>query len=536
MNEQIFYRCVGFLKKIRLGWITPFLFLLKGEDPRSQYKAIFNGLILPLVSILCFLWGWEICSKQIVTKFGTVPGPKQVWSAWKGLGNETRMERFKELEHYYRLREKRIKTISKYSNVLNEFPGEVPNALMSGEVTAAMVKSKELFDEAKELMEVYNRLSVAVSLEKASDSISNLSFQSNQDYAKTLMIRSIPSEFAYKKRDESFRNNTDFIVEPDDSPDTAATKLVNQKEESKSLASAKANLLIGRQKSTTTSSKLALGIVTSLPNGMSKQLESFDAAAIDFYGPLNSWYQELLAKEKSSGKKYPGKTKVKMLVKAFEGKTYVGKDTYLGQILTSLKTVFFGFFIASMIAIPLGLFCGLNSSINNAINPLIQIFKPVSPLAWLPIVMIVVGSVVVSDDPMFELSFLNSAITVALCSLWPTLVNTSLGVSTTDRDFINVARVLKLGWFKKIAKIIIPAAMPLIFTGLRLSLGVGWMVLIAAEMLAQNPGLGKFVWDMFQNGSSETLSMIMVAVFTIGIIGFFLDTVMLSLQELVSFD
>ena len=145
-----------------------------------------------------FFRGWEICSKQIVTKFGTVPGPKQVWSAWKGLGNETRMERFKELEHYYRLREKRIKTISKYSNVLNEFPGEVPNALMSGEVTAAMVKSKELFDEAKELMEVYNRLSVAVSLEKASDSISNLSFQSNQDYAKTLMIRSIPSEFAYK--------------------------------------------------------------------------------------------------------------------------------------------------------------------------------------------------------------------------------------------------------------------------------------------------------------------------------------------------
>jgi len=208
----------------------------------------------------------------------------------------------------------------------------------------------------------------------------------------------------------------------------------------------------------------------------------------------------------------------------------------MGQILTSLKTVFFGFFIASMIAIPLGLFCGLNSSINNAINPLIQIFKPVSPLAWLPIVMIVVGSLVVSDDPMFELSFLNSAITVALCSLWPTLVNTSLGVSTTDRDFINVARVLKLGWFKKITKIIIPAAMPLIFTGLRLSLGVGWMVLIAAEMLAQNPGLGKFVWDMFQNGSSETLSMIMVAVFTIGIIGFFLDTVMLSLQELVSFD
>ena len=135
-----------------------------------------------------------------------------------------------------------------------------------------------------------------------------------------------------------------------------------------------------------------------------------------------------------------------------------------------------------------------------------------------------------------HISFLNSAITVALCSLWPTLVNTALGVSTTNKDYLNVALVLKLGWFKKITKIIIPAAMPLIFTGLRLSLGVGWMVLIAAEMLAQNPGLGKFVWDMFQNGSSETLSMIMVAVFTIGIIGFMLDTIMLSLQEFVSFE
>ena len=536
MNEQAFYRCVGFLKKIRLGWVTPFLFLLKGEDPRSQFKAIFNGLVLPLISILCFLWVWDISSKQIVTKFGTVPGPRQVWSAWKGLGNETRLERFKELEHYYRLREKRIKTLTKYSNVLKEFPGEVPSALTSGEVTAAMVKSKELFDEAKELLEAYNRLSVAASLENASDSISKFSFQSSQDYAKTLMVRSIPSEFAYKTREESFRQNTDFIIQKNDSKDIADAKLVNQKKESKSLASAKGNLLIDRQKSTTISTTLAFQIVNSLPSAMSKHLESFDSAATDFYGSLNSWYQDLLSQEKSSGKKYPGKSKIRIMVKAFEGKIYVGKDTYLGQILTSLKTVFFGFFIASMIAIPLGLLCGLNSSINNAINPLIQIFKPVSPLAWLPIVMIVVGSVVVSDEPMFELSFLNSAITVALCSLWPTLVNTSLGVSTTDRDFINVARVLKLGWFKKITKIIIPAAMPLIFTGLRLSLGVGWMVLIAAEMLAQNPGLGKFVWDMFQNGSSETLSMIMVAVFTIGLIGFFLDTIMLSLQELVSFD
>ena len=110
-----------------------------------------------------------------------------------------------------------------------------------------------------------------------------------------------------------------------------------------------------------------------------------------------------------------------------------------------------------------------------------------------------------------------------LCSLWPALINTALGVASIDNDYLNVARVLKLGWWKKVRKIVIPSALPLIFTGPRLSLGVGWMVLIAAEMLAQNPGLGKFIWDEFQNGSSDSLGRIMVAVFTIGFIGFVLD-------------
>ena len=215
---------------------------------------------------------------------------------------------------------------------------------------------------------------------------------------------------------------------------------------------------------------------------------------------------------------------------------YSGRPTFFDQILTSLETVFAGFLIASLIAVPLGIVCGLSPRIQAAINPLIQIFKPVSPLAWLPIVMILVSALYTTDDPWFEKSFVSSAITVALCSLWPTLVNTSLGVASVDRDHLNVARVLRLGPFEQIFKIILPSALPLIFTGLRLSLGVGWMVLIAAEMLAQNPGLGKFVWDMFQNGSSQTLAQIMVAVFTIGLIGFALDRVMTVMQKLVSFD
>jgi nitrate/nitrite transport system permease protein len=166
------------------------------------------------------------------------------------------------------------------------------------------------------------------------------------------------------------------------------------------------------------------------------------------------------------------------------------------------------------------------------LNPLIQVFKPVSPLAWLPIVTMVVSAVYVTHDPLFEKSFINSAITVTLCSLWPTIVNTAHGVASIDRDLLNVAKVLQLNWATKLFKLVLPSSLPLIFTGLRLSLGVGWMVLIAAEMLAQNPGLGKFVWDEFQNGSSESLSRIMVAVFTIGLIGFLLDRVMLGLQSL----
>ncbi|MEL6959901.1 MAG: ABC transporter permease [Pseudomonadota bacterium] len=216
-------------------------------------------------------------------------------------------------------------------------------------------------------------------------------------------------------------------------------------------------------------------------------------------------------------------------------RAYTGAPSYYQQIWTSIKTVFFGFLIASVVAIPLGIMAGLSPTANAALNPIIQIFKPVSPLAWLPIVTMVVSAVYVTQDGWFAKSFLTSAITVTLCSLWPTLINTALGVSSIDKDLVNVSKVLKMNTYTKITKLVLPSALPLIFTGLRLSLGVGWMVLIAAEMLAQNPGLGKFVWDEFQNGSSSSLAKIMVAVLTIGIIGFMLDRVMYALQSLFTF-
>jgi nitrate/nitrite transport system permease protein len=217
-------------------------------------------------------------------------------------------------------------------------------------------------------------------------------------------------------------------------------------------------------------------------------------------------------------------------------RAYPGTPTFLDQVLTSLLTVLAGFALASLIAVPLGIVFGLNRYFQAAVNPLIQIFKPVSPLAWLPLVTMVVSATYVSDDPMFEKSFLTSMITVTLCSLWPTLINTSVGVAAVNPDLLNVSRVLRLSFWTHVRKVVLPSSVPMIFTGLRVSLGIAWMVLIAAEMLAQSPGLGKFVWDEFQNGSSQSLSRIMVAVLAIGFIGFLLDRVMLLIQRKVAWN
>ncbi len=215
---------------------------------------------------------------------------------------------------------------------------------------------------------------------------------------------------------------------------------------------------------------------------------------------------------------------------------YTSAPTFYKQIFTSLKTVMSGFIVAALVAIPFGIAIGLSSALYSAVNPLIQLFKPISPLAWLPLVTLVVSAVYSSPDPALPKSFITSLITVALCCIWPTVINTAVGVASVSADLNNVSKVLRLNWLSHVRRIVLPASVPMIFTGLRLSLGVAWMVLIAAEMLAQNPGLGKFIWDEFQNGSSQSLGRIMVAVITIGLIGYLLDRAMLILQRSVSWD
>ncbi len=286
-------------------------------------------------------------------------------------------------------------------------------------------------------------------------------------------------------------------------------------------------IFLGFWELTASQIKTSLGLVPG-PIEVTKQFKNLIVEHNQERAKAEAFYQR---QEKRNAKKLAEDPTAKVKIRP-----YTGKPTFFDQIVTSLLTVFTGFLIAAIIAVPIGIISGLSQTFYNAINPIIQIFKPISPLAWLPIVTIIVSALYVSNDPMFSKSFITSAITVTLCCMWPTLINTAVGVAGVDKDLLNVSRVLQLNAITKVWKIVLPSAIPMIFTGLRLSLGIGWMVLIAAEMLAQNPGLGKFVWDEFQNGSSNSLGRIMVAVIVIGCIGFILDRIMLSIQKGVSWD
>lgn len=212
---------------------------------------------------------------------------------------------------------------------------------------------------------------------------------------------------------------------------------------------------------------------------------------------------------------------------------YTGRPSFVDQIGTSLKTVFAGVLLSMFIAIPTGILLGLSETLRNSINWLIQILKPVSPVVWLLLVSMVIKTLM--TDSSMDKSFLISFISVGLCGMWATLVNTSMGVASVDKDYINVSKVLRLNVWKNIYKIVLPASFPLIFTGIRITVSVSWMVLIAIELLAQSPGLGSFVWEQFQNGANDSNAKILVAMFVIGGIGFLLDKIMMTLQKLLTF-
>ena len=178
-------------------------------------------------------------------------------------------------------------------------------------------------------------------------------------------------------------------------------------------------------------------------------------------------------------------------------------------LLASLRRVLIGFLLGAVVAIPLGFLIGMSRQAMLALNPIIQIFKPVSPLAWLPIALAI-----------FNLADPSAIFVIFITSLWPTIINTALGVSNVSKDYIDVARVLEMPRWRRITKIILPASLPYIFTGLRISLGIAWLVIVAVEMLTGGVGIGFFVWDEW---SRLNLSSVFLAVLVIGVTGLVLD-------------
>jgi nitrate/nitrite transport system permease protein len=189
-------------------------------------------------------------------------------------------------------------------------------------------------------------------------------------------------------------------------------------------------------------------------------------------------------------------------------------------LLASLRRVILGFGLGALVAIPLGFLIGMSRPAMLAFNPIIQIFKPVSPLAWLPISL-----------SLFNLADPSAIFVIFITSLWPTIINTALGVSSVPKDYLDVAQVLEMPRWRQITKIILPASLPYIFTGLRISLGIAWLVIVAVEMLTGGIGIGFFVWDEW---SRLNMSSVFLAVFIIGLTGLILDYAVGKIQELVT--
>jgi nitrate/nitrite transport system permease protein len=187
------------------------------------------------------------------------------------------------------------------------------------------------------------------------------------------------------------------------------------------------------------------------------------------------------------------------------------------NVLFSLQRVAMGFGLAALVGIPLGFVIGRFTTLNRMVSPLISLLKPVSPLAWLPIGLLV-----------FKAANPAAIWTIFICSIWPMVINTAVGVQRVPEDYLNVARVLKLSEWKIATRILLPSVMPYLLTGVRLSVGTAWLVIVAAEMLTGGVGIGFWVWDEWNN---LNVAHILIAIFVIGIVGLLLEWTLMAVAK-----
>ncbi len=513
--------------------LDPPVRLAYGEDPQKQIRDIVRFMVLPILFVIACFGFWSVVGPNHKTKSGEVPGPSKVLNAWEDArrfeGRENEKQDAFELSGPARL-----ETIDEVSARLTELEKEAAEK----KVDAAKIATESRALVTAQIAPAQKRYD----LKKAAIAKEQAERKANLDRLAEMVVRedgSAEALLADVAKDRALK-----IEERD------ALRLLKDE-----IDEIRAN-----PPEAIKSSQLAANRVADEVQHFKKRLDYLTT------GNRSVKHDEVLEKvklgraslaEATTGKEALSAARAIAINEDRAEKTaeqsYPRAATIMWQTKRSIATVIVGFLLAAAIAIPVGIMCGLNRVVMACLTPLISIFRPVSPVVWLLIFQIIIGAFFLNPEtyPLFvffnsaynPLSFLQvnpamvfSACTVAICALWPALVNTALGVSAIDKDHLNVARVLKLGFWARLFKIVIPSALPLVFAGLRISLGVGWMVLIAAEALSSSDGLGKYVWDEYQNGSSQSFANIILACFIVGIVGFLLDRIMVILQRLVSFD
>jgi len=505
----------GLLKLIDISGfkvLDPPVRLAFGEEPQKQIRDILRFMFLPILFMIVCLVVWNVMGPNHKTKSGEVPTPRKVWTAYQDASRfkEREVEKEKAFELTGADREQalaetktKLATLEKEAARLQEESSQVTTEVQA-EMEAAITPAKERYDKL------------------------NASFKA-----------------AKSERKEAEKALSEKVV-LGLSPQTALVKMVGRHNLSDDQEKAELKVLKDQLDEIRDNPPARLKEAQLAANKVADEVQH-QKKVIDYLTSGNRELKVLGASDKAAAAAKSlvtataaadalkqAKATVSNSEKAITTKeqAYPRAATIFWQTQRSIATVFVGFLLAAMIAIPVGIMCGLNRVVMACLTPLISIFRPVSPVVWLLIFQIVNPLAFLQTNP----AMIFSACTVAMCALWPALVNTALGVSAIDKDHLNVAKVLRLGFWSRLFKIIIPSSLPLVFAGLRISLGVGWMVLIAAEALSSSDGLGKFVWDEYQNGSSQSFANIILACFVVGIIGFFLDRLMIVLQKLVSFD
>lgn len=516
-----------------LTFLTPIVRLSTGEEPAKQLKKIVQFIVVPCLAILIFLLAWSWIAPKHKTKSGEVPTPSVVMDAAENIWTFHKREGFKEAA--YNLddpqREAFLKAVESRLAVLTPIEQRV-----NATVEKVRSESEAATDEdVKPIVERYEQLKVRYeedaasreeTLAKQAGSLDTSDEQGRSEYLAAVREHLDQIETEQDELGELLARADAIRRDANPELKTALAMQTKVAEEVQYLR--KMADLLGRANRNV---RLA-----SAEDRLTDQEAELTEATTE---------SDRFTKAKAIAS---SQQRIDRMAEAEYAKPW----TLPLQVYRSVACVFCGFLLGTIIAVPIGVLCGLSSTFMAAMTPFIALFKPVSPIVWLPIALIVVGGFIPDPDKHWLITmlaelpligwlkinpaFMACAITVALCSLWATMVNTAFGVASIEKDHLNVAAVLRLGFWDRLTKIIIPSALPLIFAGMRISLGVGWMVLIAAELLSSSEGIGKYVWDQFNNGGSDSFAKMIVVVFVVGIVGLILDRIMIVFQRLVSFD